>query len=352
MYRFAETSFDQASTGTALHIPFPSAALFSLKTFLVQNPQDIFALHLMSLLLERDHQPEAALDTLQLVSEILEQQYEESEDPDILHRFCIVKSDIGRLALGIEDFETAIENSSTALDLSQDLEGLQKTRLSSQITLGLGRYFLGQMDDAIAAFQTVLANSNEDPDVMLLVTRALWAAGGDQEREIAIQQLKDRYKLVRFSTNCHSLAKHPQHINSLTAFGAFGVLTNNENAMRQAENNLRISKLIHKDDRDVHHLLIEIARSRGRNVDDVSRTGVMLNPSSAKEWGNLAQGGDAAAQMALKLAQRDNSIERDDLVEIYDKSGKLGNIQSGILLSPWRAEGWHKLKALDIDTSM
>jgi superkiller protein 3 len=198
LYRFAETSFDQASTGTALHFPFPSAALFSLKTFLVQNPQDIFALHLMSLLLERDHQPEAALDTLQLVSEILEQQYEESEDPDILHRFCIVKSDIGRLALGIEDFETAIENSSTALDLSQDLEGLQKTRLSSQITLGLGRYFLGQMDDAIAAFQTVLADSNEDPDVMLLVTRALWAAGGDQEREIAIQQLKDRYKLIRF----------------------------------------------------------------------------------------------------------------------------------------------------------
>jgi superkiller protein 3 len=198
LYRFAETSFDQASTGTALHIPFPSAALFSLKTFLIQNPQDIFALHLMSLLLERDHQPEAALDTLQLVSEILEQQYEESEDPDILHRFCIVKSDIGRLALGIEDFETAIENSSTALDLSQDLDGLQKTRLSSQITLGLGRYFLGQMDDAIAAFQTVLADSNEDPDVMLLVSRALWAAGGDQEREIAIQQLRDRYKLIRF----------------------------------------------------------------------------------------------------------------------------------------------------------
>jgi hypothetical protein len=122
--------------------------------------------------------------------------------------------------------------------------------------------------------------------------------------------------------------------------------------MRQAENNLRISKPNHKDDRDVHHLLIEIARSQGRNVDDVSRTGVMLNPSSAQEWGNLAQGGDAAAQMALKLAQRDNSIERDDLVEIYDKSGELGNIQSGILLSPWRAEGWQKLKALDIDTSM
>ena len=197
MYRFAETSFDQASTGTALHIPFPSAALFSLNTFLIQNSEDIFALHLMSLLLERDRQLEAALDTLQLVSEILEQQYEDSEDPDILHRFCIVKSDIGRLALGIEDFETAIENSLTALDLSQELNGLQKARLSCQITLGLGYYFLGQMDDAIAAFQTVLADSNEDPDVMLLVTRALWAVGGVKEREIAVQQLRDRCKVIR-----------------------------------------------------------------------------------------------------------------------------------------------------------
>jgi hypothetical protein len=134
----------------------------------------------------------------------------------------------------------------------------------------------------------------------------------------------------------------------LTAFGAFGVLANNENAMRQAENKLRIIKPNHKEDRDIHGLLVEIARSQGSNVDDVSRTRVVLNPSSAQEWGNLAQDGDTAAQMALKLAHWDNSIDRDDLAQIYDKSGELGNIQSGILLSPWRAEGWQKLKGLDI----
>ena len=147
----------------------------------------------MSLILERDRQPEAALETLQRLSDILEQKYEESEDPDILQKFCIVKSDIGRLSLGLEDFEAAVENSSTALDLSQDLEGLEKARLSSHITVGLAHYFLGQMDETIEAFQTVLTESNEDPDVMLLVARALWAVGGDKEREIAIQQLRDRY---------------------------------------------------------------------------------------------------------------------------------------------------------------
>lgn len=149
----------------------------------------------MSLILERDHRAKAALETLQRVSDILEQKYEESEDQDILQKFCIVKSDIGRLSLALEDFESAVENSSTALDLSQDLEGLEKARLSSQITVGLGHYFLGQMDEAIEAFQTVLTESNEDPDVMLLVARALWAVGGDRESEIAIQQLRDMFVL-------------------------------------------------------------------------------------------------------------------------------------------------------------
>jgi superkiller protein 3 len=148
---------------------------------------------MLSLLLERDKQLESASETLQRLSEILEQQYEESEDPRILQKFCIVKSDIGRVSLGLGEFEAAVENSSTSLDLSQDLEGLEKARLSSQITLGLGHYFLGQLEDAIDVFQTVLVESDEDVDVMLLVARALWAVGGDREREIAIQQIRDWY---------------------------------------------------------------------------------------------------------------------------------------------------------------
>jgi superkiller protein 3 len=146
---------------------------------------------MMSLLLERDQQPKAALESLLRLSEILEQKYEESEDVDILQKFCIVKSDIGRISLALGRFEEAVESSSTALDLSQTLDDLEKTGLSSQIVVGLGHYFLREMDDAIDAFQTVLSESNEDVDVMLLVARALWAVGGDREKEVAIQQIQD-----------------------------------------------------------------------------------------------------------------------------------------------------------------
>lgn len=148
---------------------------------------------MMSLLLERSGQLSSASETLHRLSDILELQYEESEDPDILHKFCVVKSDIGRISLGLEDYEVAVENSSTALDLSEELQGLNKMRLSSQVTVGLGYYYLGQMQDAIDMFQTVLGESDEDVDVMLLIARALWAVGGDQEREIAIQQIYEWY---------------------------------------------------------------------------------------------------------------------------------------------------------------
>jgi superkiller protein 3 len=146
---------------------------------------------MMSLLLERDKQLASALETLHHLSDILEQQYEASEEQDLLQKFCIVKSDIGRISLGLGDYASAVENSSTALDLSQDLQSLEKCRLSSQINMGLGYYFLDEMQNAIDVFQTVLTESDEDVDVMLLVARALWAVGGDQERNIAMQQIYD-----------------------------------------------------------------------------------------------------------------------------------------------------------------
>ena len=296
---------------------------------------------MMSLLLERDRQLESAFEILDRLSEILEQQYEESEDPYILQKFCIVKSDIGRMSLGLGEFEAAVENSSTALDLSQDLDGLEKARLSSQITVGLGHYFLQQFEDAIDVFQTVLAESDEDVDVMLLVARALWAVGGDQERQVAIQQIQDWY--VQTVQSNSSLSKDPQHVGSFVSLGAVGVLTNDQQAMRQAEMGLRSRRTTTKQDGYIRRVLMQISECQERDIDDVSRAGIMSNPSSAREWTNLSRGGDAAAQLALRLAQRDHTMETEELSATYERSGSLGGVQAGILLSPWRIQGWQKL---------
>lgn len=141
-----------------------------------------------------------------------------------------------------------------------------------------------------------------------------------------------------------SLTKDPHHVGSLTSLGAIGVLRRNKEYMCKAETALRGARTSLKDDRYVRHILLEISRSQGRNADDVSRSGIMLNPASSREWTNLSCDGDDAARLALNLAQHDNRIDVEELSSAYEKSGSLGDVQAGILLSPWRIRGWQKLK--------
>lgn len=299
----------------------------------------------MSLLLERDKQFETASDFLNTLCGLLEEQYEEAEDQDTLHKFCIVKSDLARVSLALGDYEAAVENSSTALDLSQGLSGLEKMRLSSHLTQGLGHYFLDEMDEAITVFQMVLTESNEDVDVMLLVAQALWAVGLPRQREIALQQIRDWFEFLGYYTD-YSLVKDPKHIGALFSLASVGLLQRDmglvasvKTALRELSSSSRVSTVIHT-------VLEEICRIEEGDLNDVSRAAIMLDPSSGKEWRNLSKGGDAIARLALKLASRDPKITTEEMSLTFEKSESLGYVQSGLLLSPWRLRGWRKLNIL------
>jgi hypothetical protein len=112
--------------------------------------------------------------------------------------------------------------------------------------------------------------------------------------------------------------------------------------MQTAENALRNTETTSKETKYVRRLLTELSRSQGKNVDDVSRAGIMLNPSAAQNWINLAGGRDAPVQFALKLVQLDRTLSTEEVSIIYEKSVSLGDVQSGVLLTPWRIEGWQK----------
>ena len=116
--------------------------------------------------------------------------------------------------------------------------------------------------------------------------------------------------------------------------------------MQQSETSLRNAKVNPKDNVNIRKLLMAISKIQGRNIDDVARASIMTDPSSAREWANLSLGGDAMAQLAVKLAHHDHTIETDELSALYEKSGTMGDIQSGVLLSPWRVQGWRKLRSL------
>jgi hypothetical protein len=142
-----------------------------------------------------------------------------------------------------------------------------------------------------------------------------------------------------------SLSKDPEHVGSLASLGAVGILKHDQNAMHQAETKLRKTRTNAKEDAYIRRVLIEIAKCQGRNVDDVSRAGIMLKPSSAREWTNLSRDGDVVVQLALKLAQGDRTMDTEELSALYEKSGSIGDVRSGIFLSPWRVQGWQKLRS-------
>jgi hypothetical protein len=116
--------------------------------------------------------------------------------------------------------------------------------------------------------------------------------------------------------------------------------------MDQAEMGLREADVGSEQEKMVRSVLREIARLKGHNADDVSRAQIMLNPGSASAWSHMTTGEDVLVQLALKLARIDKSMEAEELSELYEKSRTFGDVQSGIMLCPWRTEGWNKLVSL------
>ena len=130
------------------------------------------------------------------------------------------------------------------------------------------------------------------------------------------------------------------------SLGAIGVSTENHEVIDQAELGLRETDVGNQQEKYVRSVLREIARVKGHDSHDVSRAQIMLNPASASAWSHLTTGEDVLVQLALKLARIDRSMEAEELSGLYEKSGVLGDVQSGIMLCPWRTEGWNKLVSL------
>lgn len=146
-------------------------------------------LHLNALLHERIGAFDKATVCLSTVCQIYEQRYEESGADEDLAHYVQSKADLARINLGQKEYNEAIENASMALDLSTDIEQLQFCRLSAHLTCGLAHYYAKQMGEALEMFKVALEESSENPDVITLLAQVLWAKGGDNEREVAREQL-------------------------------------------------------------------------------------------------------------------------------------------------------------------
>jgi superkiller protein 3 len=291
---------------------------------------------------------------------LAETEYEESESQEALSRFAQAKTDLARNHLAVHDYASAVEDAETALDLasnpescSMSLEVFKKTRLSARLTAGLSHYYLNNMDAALGAFRIALEESNSAPDVVCLLAEVLWAKGGEDEKNVAREQLFE------------SIEKHSEHVGSVVLLGAMAALDEDLDTMDAVKDDLQALRT--KSTLDaiqlarVEKVLDSIAMMTGGVEEaekEVKRT-IVLSPSKAHGWAQLADFGEDVfpAQMALKTAEKTvpplGPLSAVNLAVAFAGTGLFGDAQRAIALAPWVKAGWNalaeSLEGLDLD---
>ena len=350
--QFVISTFDHLlSSPTSTQTSDVLQPLFALHQLRVQVPADLAFRHLSSLFAERLGDYADAASTLESIAGELEKSYETSESPTILTQFAQTKADLARVQLADRNFEAAVNNAESAINLSgtdeQGIKEFQKVRLSAHMTAGLAYYYQGSMDQAIDMFRNALEETQGDPDIICLLARMLWAKGGDEEKSVAREQLFD------------CIEKHPGHFDAIVLLGAVAVLDNDQDTVEAVTADLQ--NLRTRDDLDVpqqskiNHLLATIASLFSKDDDKhmaeltEARTATMLAPSKPHGWSQLAGLAEDIypAEVAVLTATRNvppaGRLDAGDLSKAYAGTGLKKDAQRAIMLAPWMSSAWEAL---------
>ena len=322
-------------------------ALLALHQLRSQIPSDIALRHLSSLFAERAGNLDDAVSTLEFVCTNLEAEYESSESQVALTRFAQAKSDLARMHLAGLDFQLAAENATTALNLSAD-DGADENhfqlRLSAHMTAGLAFYFQELTEQSIEMFESALSETDGHPDIICLLAQVLWAKGGENEREVAREQLLD------------CVEKNPGHLSATIILGSIAVLEDDRDTAQAVMvdlESLRSNDELGTHDRSrILKLLGTISAiwpgPESEEASEVSRadTGIMLNPGKPHAWSQLAGltgesfPAEVAVFTAIKTSPPGGNLNSEDLCVAYASTGRLDDAQKSVMMVPSRREGW------------
>ena len=237
--------------------------------------------------------------------------------------------------LGLHSYTAAIEAADLALDLSDDVPDLATTRLSAHLTSGLAHYYAQNMDQSLEMFKSALTESEENPDVVCLLSQVLWAKGGEAERDVARDQL--------FAC----IDANPEHLGAVLLLGTIAVLDNAPDvidAVLEPLHAFRARDDLHRDVAEkVDDLLAAIAQLADGDPIAAAVSAVWMRPAVSEGWGRLARVAEDAfaAETALRVADASDGCER--LAEAYGGMATVGCGLRAVFLAPWRTEGWRAL---------
>lgn len=317
--------------------------IFALQKLDAQLSKSPTVLHLSALFDERVADFTAAEAKLSSVCEIYEEHYEKSESDEDLKRFAQSKADLARMQLGLQRYDAAIENAGLALDLSEGNESLESCRLSAHLTAGLAHYYNRNMDEALEMFRAALTESSDNPDVICLLSQVLWAKGGEEERDVAREQL--------FAC----IEANPTHIGSMLLLGTIGVLDNSPEVAEAVVDDLRGARANHKLPIDTQERIEDLLTAIGQ-LSSENNTGnpqavaaaanaIFVRPAVHGNWSRLASVAEDAfaAETALRVAVQEKEADCVKLAKAYAGIAKVESDQRAIFVAPWVGEGWKAL---------
>lgn len=171
-------------------------SFYSLDRYCRRRTSDPTALHLFGLVCERLGHHELAVEVVSRAIKILETVYEETEDIIIERRYAIANANLARILLTVGKDLEAVETFESAFGLLSADDKNSETillRVMCQFGSGIAHFHLGNLEEAMALFETALevADGNVEVrgQVTVMLSQTLWAIGTDEFREAAKSQL-------------------------------------------------------------------------------------------------------------------------------------------------------------------
>ena len=353
--QYALSAFDHlvSSPTSSTNVTNILQPLFALHQLRYQAPANLSFKHLSALFSERIGDFASAVSSLESICSALEIDYEICESPTTPAHFAQAKTDLSRAHLASHDYTSAALTAETSLNLSVDDETMDSTirhkaRLSAHLTAGLAHYYTSSTDAALSNFRNALAETDGDPDIVCLLARVLWAKGGEEERNVAREQLFD------------CIEKHPSHFGAVTLLGVIALLDDDRDtivAVTADLKGLQTDEILNPaQQRSLAQLLTAVAAlqsgeesQEGSGEIAEATTAVMLAPSQPHSWTQLADltedayPAEMAVLTALKAVPPRGQLDAGTLCRAYAGTGRIGDAQRGIMVAPWMKEGWEGL---------
>lgn len=292
---FKEASASEAKPG--------GNGIGALEQLLRLNPSLEQALLLMGLLLERSGDFEEAIARLTK-----------------LPPSPAVHSHLARLYLAMHSFEDAKQQAQLSLEGDAANENVH---LCAMLVQGLAHYFLHEFDDALDLFTAALEFSDEAPDVVVLLAQVLWAHGGADERQVAIDNIYD------------SIGSKGSSLRMVLLLGVIGILGGDSDvvdAIRDEINGLSASELA--TDRDFS---VPLVLSRLEASTEPFHRALFRNPAAFSLWKRVD------SRQALRVAASTPKISTQQLSDAYAAVLTRENAQRAVFYSPASATAWQAL---------